>query len=140
MTECSPPTMCHMLRIIFQMSLKLLQKSLFSQTLYNHPTNRPTTRLLELLMSTDYIFIFLLNCITCSVICLMWDAVQLLSHGTNGINQKKIAYFWILSKREGGGVQPESKSFGVVFLWDFFWTLQRGGDWTCSKSVWVIFN
>ena len=29
--------------------------------------------------------------------------------------EKKAASFWTLSKR-GGGVQPESKSFGVVFF------------------------
>ena len=43
--------------------------------------------------------------------------------------ERKAAYFWTFSKRRGGGVKPESKSFGVVFFWLSFghYGGKRGG-------------
>ena len=43
--------------------------------------------------------------------------------------------------QKGGGVKPESKSFGVVFFWDFFWTFSiEGGGLNPFQKFLVVFR
>ena len=53
--------------------------------------------------------------------------------------EKKAAYFWTLSKR-GRGVQPKSKSFGIVFWAYFGHYRQKGKGVNLFQKFWSSFR